>query len=133
MNRGIEQNGLKQSAAEIGKGVIAFSPLAQGLLGGRYLNGSPSDSRIRTSGKFLSEKNLTAEVMEKIEKLNQLAKKRGQTLAQMALSWVLKDEEVTSVLIGASKPEQIMENVKIVNNLGFTEEELKAIDEISIG
>ncbi|MBE7043202.1 MAG: L-glyceraldehyde 3-phosphate reductase [Ruminococcaceae bacterium] len=133
LNRGIEQNGLKQSAAEIGKGVIAFSPLAQGLLGGRYLNGIPSDSRIRTSGKFLSEKNLTADVLNKIEKLNQLAKQRGQTLAQMSLSWVLKDEKVTSVLIGASKPEQIIENTKIVNHTEFTQEELTAIDEISIG
>ncbi len=131
LNRGIEQNGLKQGAKEEGKGVIAFSPLAQGLLGGRYLNGIPSDSRIFRSGRFLSEKNLTPDVMEKIEKLNQLAKQRGQTLAQMALSWVLKDEEITSVLIGASKPEQIVENTKIVDSAGFTEEELRLIDDIS--
>ena len=132
LNRGIEQNGLKQAAKELGKGIIAFSPLAQGLLGGRYLNGIPADSRVARSGRFLSEKNLTPDVMGKIEALNQLAVKRGQTLAQMALSWVLKDEEVTSVLIGASKPEQIIENIKITERSDFTKEELALIDKISM-
>ena len=133
INRTIEQNALKDCSYSAGKGVIAFSPLAQGLLGGRYLNGIPDDSRIRTSGRFLSEKSLTPELLEKIKKLNDIAVSRGETLAQMALSWVLKDSSVTSVLIGASKPEQIVENAQIVNSKPFTRDELAAIDEISIG
>lgn len=130
LNRGIEQNGLKTAAAEEGKGIIAFSPLAQGLLGGRYRNGIPADSRIKKDGRFLKESNLTPQVMEQVAALDKLAAQRGQTLAQMALSWVLKDEKVTSVLIGASKPEQIIENTKIVGHCSFTEEELRSIDDI---
>lgn len=130
-NRTIEENGLKEASAQEGKGIISFSPLAQGLLTGRYLNGIPEDSRVRRSGKFLRESDLTEEKLGKIRALNALAEERGQSLAQMALSWVLKDDVAASVLIGASKPEQILDNVKIVNAVPFTEEELARIDAIS--
>lgn len=128
-NRTIEHNGLKKAAAEEGKGVIAFSPLAQGLLTDRYLDGIPADSRICTDGRFL-HKEQVEEKLAQIRALNEIARQRGQSLAQMALSWVLKDNEITSVLIGASKPSQILDNCGIVNNTCFSEEELKKIDEI---
>ena len=131
LDRKIEKNGLLSSSEKEGKGVIVFSPLEQGLLSDRYLNGIPEDSRIRTSGKFLTESALTPERISQIEKLNTLAKERGQTLAQMALAWVLEKNAVTSVLIGASKPEQILENLKAAKNTDFTAEELKKIDEIA--
>ncbi len=127
-DRHIETNGLKQMAEEIGCGIVAFSPLAQGLLSDKYLTGIPADSRIKRSGVFLQEKQLTPEKLSQIAKLNEIAKKRGQTLAQMALSWVLKDEVVTSVLIGASKPQQILENLKIMQAEDFSEEDLIAIE-----
>jgi len=129
-DRGIEQNELKNTAAELKKGIIAFCPLAQGMLTDRYLNGIPADSRIRTDGRFLKEEAITKERLTQIQELNQLAKDRGQTLAQMALSWVLRDGVVTSALIGASKPQQILDNVKAVENTVFSSEELKQIDEI---
>lgn len=125
----IEENGLKAAAREEGKGIIAFSPLAQGMLTDRYLNGIPQDSRIRTDGRFLQEKTVQAK-MQKIQQLNEIAKERGESLAQMALKWVRKDEDVTSVLIGASKPEQILENLKVLESAAFTKEELEKIDEI---
>lgn len=131
-NRTVEQNGLKETSAKLGKGIIAFSPLAQGMLTDRYLNGIPADSRIRTSGQFLTEKSLTPERLEQIRALNALAAERGQKLAQMALSWILRDGIVTSVLIGASKPQQILDNIKAVENTSFTDEELRRIDEISL-
>lgn len=130
LDRHIEEDGLKDYAAQNGIGLIAFSPLAQGLLTERYLNGVPEDSRIRTDGRFLKENALTEDLLNKITTLNEIAKQRGQSLAQMALSWVLKDSTVTSVLIGASKPSQIAENVAIVNAPAFSKEELKAIDDI---
>ncbi len=130
-DRTIENNGLKKAAEEAGKGIITFSPLAQGLLTDRYLNGIPADSRIRTDGRFLRESSLTEETLGKIRNLNELAKQRGQTLAQMALSWVLKDDVITSVLIGASRPAQITENLGCARNTSFTAEELKIIDENS--
>ncbi|MBR4031079.1 MAG: aldo/keto reductase [Clostridia bacterium] len=129
-NRTIENNGLLEASRKEGKGIIAYSPLAQGLLSDRYLNGIPKDSRIKKDGRFLNMKSLTEEKLIMISKLNKIAVERGQTLAQMALMWVLKDKAVTSVLIGASKPEQIIENIKSVNGAPFTEEELKAIDNI---
>ena len=129
-NRTIEQNGLKEAAAQEGKGIICFSPLAQGLLTDRYLGGVPSDSRIASDGRFLKESALTKERLSQIRALNELAAQRGQTLAQMALSWILRDGIVTSVLIGASRPEQIVENAKIVKRVPFTQEELAKIDEI---
>ena len=129
-DRTIENNGLKETSAELGKGIIAFSPLAQGLLTNRYLNGIPEDSRIRTDGRFLHADNLTEEKLQQIRKLNGIAAGRGQTLAEMALSWILKDGIVTSVLVGASRPSQIIDNVKAIQNIEFSEEELKKIDEI---
>ncbi|AQS06793.1 L-glyceraldehyde 3-phosphate reductase [Clostridium beijerinckii] len=130
-DRTIENNGLKRAAKENGKGIIAFSPLAQGTLTDKYLNGIPDDSRMKVDGRFLKQDILTEKKLEQIRRLNNIALNRGQTLAQMALSWVLKDSEVTSVLIGASKPSQIIENAGIVHNIGFTDEELRMIDEIS--
>jgi L-glyceraldehyde 3-phosphate reductase len=129
-DRKIEQNGLLDRAIEEKKGVIVFSPLAQGLLTGRYLNGIPSDSRVRTDGRFLKEATITEEMLQKIRTLDALARERGQSLAQMALSWIYSKEGVTSVLIGASKPEQILENLKMTENLHFTKEELSLIDSV---
>lgn len=131
-DRTIENNGLKETADRLQKGIIAFSPLAQGMLTDRYLHGIPADSRIKTDGRFLKEAALTRTRLNQIAELNELARKRGQTLAEMALSWVLKDGIVTSVLIGASKPEQILDNIKAIENTSFTDEELKKIDEISL-
>ncbi len=122
-DRHIETDGVKSFTAQNGCGIIAFSPLAQGLLTDKYLKGIPEDSRIKTDGRFLHADQLTPEKLAQITALNELAKNRGQTLAQMALSWVLRDGEVTSVLIGASKPEQILENLEIVGHTSFTEEE----------
>lgn len=132
-NRTIEQNGLKAASRECGKGIISFSPLAQGMLTDRYLNGIPSDSRVMTDGRFLHKDQLTEEKIHTIRELNDLAAKRGESLAQMALKWVLKDSDVTSVLIGASKPQQILENLKVLDAAPFTEEELQMIDRISLG
>lgn len=130
-DRTIEQNGLKSTAVRLEKGIIAFSPLAQGMLTNRYLNGIPADSRIMTDGRFLKQSALMPERLEQIRSLNEIANERGQTLAEMALAWVLKDGVVTSVLIGASKPSQILDNIKAINNTAFSAEELKRIDEIS--
>lgn len=127
-DRTIEENGLKKAALKKGTGIIAYSPLAQGLLTDRYLNGIPKDSRIYTDGRFLHKEEVEKKIGQ-IQALNEIASQRGQSLAQMALSWVLKDDEVTSVLIGASKPEQIVDNCGIMGNVHFTKEELKKIDE----
>lgn len=129
-NRWIEEDGLKKFAAENGCGLIAYSPLSQGLLTDKYLHGIPEDSRIRRDGRFLKESALTEERLAQISALNEMAKDRGQTLAQMALSWILKDSDLTSVLMGASRPEQIAENVGIVEKTDFTKNELEKIDEI---
>ncbi|AEE16894.1 L-glyceraldehyde 3-phosphate reductase [Treponema brennaborense] len=130
-NRQIEKDNLKEAARKAGCGIITFSPLAQGLLTDRYLTGIPADSRIAVSGKFLHESDLTEERLAQIRALNDIARRRGQTLAQMALSWILRDGAITSVLIGASKPEQITENIKIIQNTSFTDEELAEIDRIA--
>lgn len=129
-DRTIEKNGLKQTAEKLGKGIIAFSPLAQGLLSDRYLNGIPGDSRIRTDNRFLKESALTEEKLRQIRELNELAAGRGQSLAQMALAWVLKDNAVTSVLVGVSRAEQLLDNIKALDNTHFEESELAAIDRI---
>ena len=131
-DRTIEQNGLKDTARELQKGLITFSPLAQGQLTDRYLNGIPADSRIRTDGRYLKEATLAPHRMEQIRRLNDLAAQRGESLAQMALGWLLRQKEVTSVLIGASKPQQILDNVKALSCAPFTEEELRLIDSISL-
>lgn len=130
LERSIEEDGLKSYAAENGIGIIAFCPLAQGLLTDKYLHGIPEDSRIKTDGRFLKESAVNEEMLAKISALNEIAEGRGQSLAQMALSWVLRDGEVTSVLIGASKPAQITENCQIVRAAAFSREELDAIEGI---
>ncbi|WP_337615517.1 L-glyceraldehyde 3-phosphate reductase [Megamonas funiformis] len=131
-DRTIENNGLKEMAHKLNKGIIAFSPLAQGLLTDRYLKGIPEDSRIKTDGRFLKAEILTEKKLIQIANLNEIAKQRGQSLAQMALAWILKDNIVTSVLIGASKPEQILMNLEAMNNIAFSSEELKLIDDNSL-
>lgn len=131
INRTIEEDGLKETAKKLQKGIIAFSPLSQGLLTDRYLNGIPADSRIRTDGRFLKESALTEERLQQIRKLNEIAAERGQTLAEMALSWILRDGIVTSVLAGASKSSQILDNIKALKNTTFTEEEKALIDSVS--
>ncbi|MCM1063050.1 MAG: aldo/keto reductase [Eubacterium sp.] len=128
--RDIEKDGLKDYAAAHGIGIITFCPLAQGLLTDRYLHGIPEDSRIRTDGRFLKENAITEETVAKVRKLGELAAQRGQTLAQMALSWILRDGDITSVLIGASRPSQILDNIGMIRNTSFSEEERKKIDEI---
>ena len=129
-DRTIENNGLKDMAAKLKKGIISFSPLAQGLLTDRYLNGVPSDSRIATDGRFLKTDNLTDKKLNAIRELNEMAKSRNQSLAQMALAWVLKDDIVTSVLIGASKAEQVLDNIAAIRNIEFCDEELEKIDKV---
>jgi len=130
LDRKIEQNGLLDAAREEKKGIIVFSPLAQGLLTDRYLDGIPEDSRVRTSGIFLKQESITEEKLEKIRALNEIARERGESLAQMALAWVLRREEVTSVLVGASKPEQILDNIGVLRSAPFSAEELERIDKI---
>jgi L-glyceraldehyde 3-phosphate reductase len=110
--------------------VITFSPLAQGLLSDRYLQGIPKDSRIATDGRFLTEKNLDHETMDKIQRLNKVAKDRGQSLAQMALSWIMRDGDITSVLVGASKSAQILDNLKMMDNMNFSDDEIAEIEKI---
>lgn len=130
-DRTIEKNGLKDTAVRLGKGIIAFSPLAQGLLTDRYLHGIPADSRMRTDGRFLKDNALTPERLAQITALNDLAARRGESLATMALKWILKDGAVTSVLVGASRPEQVLDDLKVLQSPDFTEEELAIIDQNS--
>ncbi|MCI6172639.1 MAG: aldo/keto reductase [Clostridiales bacterium] len=132
-DRGPERNGLLETAASLGKGVITFSPLAQGLLTDRYLHGIPSDSRIRRDGRFLKESALTPDRLNRIRELNDLAASRGQTLAEMALAWLLAKDTVTSVLVGASRPSQLLDDIRCLQNTSFTEDELDAIDRIALG
>lgn len=129
MNRWVETDGLLDTAKEVGAGVICFSPLAQGVLTDRYLKGIPEDSRAAKNG-FLKSSNITPELVEKVKKLGEIAAGRGQSIAEMALSWVLREDKVTTVLIGASRKEQILDNIKIVDNLEFTADELQAIENI---
>ncbi|HEY5226903.1 MAG TPA: L-glyceraldehyde 3-phosphate reductase [Opitutaceae bacterium] len=124
------EKGLLDVLAKEGIGGIAFTPLAQGMLTGRYLQGIPSDSRAGHDPRFLKPENITEEKLGRIRKLDALAKKRGQSLAQMALAWVLRQPAVTSALIGASKVSQIDENLGALRNLAFSDEELKAIEGI---
>lgn len=124
------EGGLLDLLEKEGVGCIPFSPLAQGLLTDKYLHGIPADSRVATSGIFLKEDHITPERIEKIKALNQIAQQRGQKLAHMALSWILKDKRVTTVLIGASKPEQITDSLQALKNTSFSYGELTAIDKI---
>lgn len=130
LDRGIEKDGLKEYAAKNGIGIITFCPLAQGLLTNRYLNGIPADSRIRTDGRFLKEDAVSETLLGKLRALNALAEKRGQSLAQMALAWILRDGDITSVLIGASRASQVVDNVGMLDNLQFSEDERSQIEQI---
>lgn len=132
LNRWVDKTGLLDTLAEHGVGCIAFTPLAQGLLTGKYLNGIPDGSRMQAEGKKargLTENMLSENNLKSLRLLQEIAQQRGQSMAQMALSWLLKDNRVTSVLIGASRPEQLEENVLALNNLAFTPEELAQIDQ----
>lgn len=130
LNRTIENNGLKETSAKLGKGIICFSPLAQGLLSDRYLKDIPADSRVKKDGRFLKEETVN-EKRDILIKLNEIASARNQTLAEMALAWILKDSAITSVLVGASRPGQILDNIKALENTSFTKEELAAIDKLT--
>ncbi len=130
LDRTIEEDGVKEFCRQEGIGIIAFSPLAQGMLTDKYLHGIPEDSRVARDPRFLHASDITEAKLHKISELNKIAELRGQTLAQMALSWVLKDREVCSVLIGASKPEQIRENISAADHTDFSKEELEKIEEI---
>lgn len=129
-DRSIERDGLKAYAAENGIGIITFCPLAQGLLTDRYMNGIPENSRIKTDGRFLKEDAITTETLAKIRALNAVAKERGQSLAQMALAWIMRDGDITSVLIGASRASQIVDNVGMLENTQFGSGELEQIEQI---
>ena len=131
-DRHIEADALEQAAADVGFGIICFSPLAQGLLTDRYLDGVPADSRIGKGGPFLKREQLTQEKLGQIRALNKVALSRGQSLSELALSWVLRSEQVTSVLIGASTPEQVVQNLGILHASTFSAEELSAIDAITL-
>ncbi|MDD6980192.1 MAG: aldo/keto reductase [Clostridia bacterium] len=128
LDRGIERDGLKTYAAQNGIGLITYSPLAQGLLTDRYLDGIPADSRIRTDGRFLKEQAITPDYLRRANALNDIAHRRGQTLAQMALAWILRDEDITGVLVGASRPSQIADCVGTIHSAAFSEEELAEIN-----
>jgi len=131
LNRWVETDGLKQTLHELGIGSIAFTPLAQGMLTSKYLNGAPEGSRA-TQGKSLLDGFLNDESLGNIRKLNEIAQGRGQTLAQMAIAWVLRDEGITSALIGASKPEQVIDCVQATANLAFSDAELAEIDKYAV-
>lgn len=124
------EDGLLDVLEKDGVGCIPFSPLAQGLLTNKYLHGIPEDSRAAKSTGFLQKSQVTNERISQISRLNDIALKRGQTLAQMALSWLLKDPRITSVLIGASRPEQLADSLKCLDNIEFSKEELSKIEEI---
>ena len=130
INRWVETDGLKDTLKELGIGSIAFTPLAQGMLTGKYLNGVPAESRA-ADDKSLNPEMLSEQTIANLRSLNAIAERRGQTLAQMALSWVLRDGGITTALIGASKPEQIVDCVGALKNLEFTAEELTEIDQYS--
>lgn len=130
LNRWVETDGLKDTLKDLGVGSIAFTPLAQGLLTNKYLNGIPEGSRM-TQGKSLGENQLSEATLTAIKALNEVAKNRGQTLAQMAIAWVLRGGDITTALIGASKPEQITDCVAATHNLDFTPDELAEIDRLA--
>ena len=127
LNRWIERDGLDDFAAENSIGLSVFSPLYQGFLTGKYLNGIPEDSRVGKGNTWIG-KELDDKMIKRLNTLNAIAAQRGQTLSQMALSWVLRNKAVTTVLIGASRPEQIIENVKCIEHLDFTDDELDRIE-----
>ncbi len=124
------ENGLLDVLGNNGVGCIPFSPLAQGLLTDKYLNGIPADSRVATSGVFLNESHITPEKVAILKNLNEIAQQRGQKLAHMALAWLLKDSRVTSLLIGASRPEQVLDSLQSLKNTTFSAEEITAIENV---
>lgn len=128
LDRETERNGILDASSDRKKGVIIYSPLAQGMLTDRYLHGIPEDSRIRTDGRFLQASQLTEERLAQLRQLQAIAQDRGQTLAQLALCWILRQKAVTSVLVGASRPEQITDTLQIVGQKPLTDEELRAVD-----
>ncbi len=130
MDRWVEDDGLLNTLEKVGVGSIVFSPLEQGILTGKYLNGIPEDSRAATEGSYLSESQITPELVEKVQKLNHIAESRNQSLAQMAIAWLLKDKRVTSVLVGVSKVSQLNDNIHTLKNLEFSDDELDKIEEI---
>lgn len=130
LNRWVERDGLKDTLRDLGIGSIAFTPLAQGMLSAKYLNGIPEGSRA-TQGKSLEQSMITPRAIENIRALNALAQARGQTLAQMALAWVLRDGGITTALIGASRPEQVIDCAGAIDNLDFSADELAEIDRVT--
>lgn len=130
MDRWVEENKLLDTLEKVGVGSIVFSPLEQGILTGKYLNGIPKDSRAATPGTYLNEDQITPEVVQQVKKLNKIAENRNQSLAQMAIAWLLKDQRVTSVLVGVSKVNQLKDNVEALDNLDFSDAELNAIEGI---
>ena len=130
LNRWVERDRLKETLKELGVGSIVFSPLAQGMLTTKYLDGVPEGSRA-TKGGSLRQRFLTESALASVRALNEVAQKRGQTLAQMAIAWVLRGGGITSALIGASRPEQVTDCAGAINNLDFSEEELAEIDRLS--
>src|SRR5210317_194526 len=130
LNRWVERDGLKETLDDLGVGSIAFTPLAQGLLTNKYLNGVPDQSRANQD-KSLDKQHLTPDLLENLNALNKMAQDRGQTLAQMALAWVLRGGRITTALIGASKAQQVIDCAGAINNLDFTESELCEIDRLS--
>lgn len=131
LDRTVERNGLKDTAKRLGKGLIIFSPLEQGLLTGRYLDGIPADSRATHDPRFLTPADVQR-MHGKIVALHEIARQRGQSLAEMAVAWLLHDDAVTSVLVGASKPQQILDNIGALRNTEFDADELAAIDAIAV-
>ena len=131
LNRWVERDGLKDTLEELGVGSIAFSPLAQGMLSTKYLSGVPENSRA-AQDKSLSPNMLSEQALSNIRQLNEIAKARGQTLAQMAIAWVLREGGITTALIGASKPAQITDCAGAIKNLNFTSQELANIDKYAM-
>jgi L-glyceraldehyde 3-phosphate reductase len=125
------ENGLIEAVERVGAGMIAFSPLAQGVLSSRYLDGIPTGSRAAGGSRFLLPAHITPDLLDKVRALNEIARARGQTLAQLAIAWVLRDPRMTSALVGASSVEQLRENVAAVRQSGFSAEELAAIDRLA--
>ena len=124
------ENGLLDELEKQGTGAIAFSPLEQGVLTNKYLKGFPEDSRVVKDGRYLTRDQITLEVINKVKALNQIAQRRGQSLAQMAVAWLLKDQRVTTVLVGVSKVSQLLDNIGALDNLNFSEKELEEIEKI---
>lgn len=124
------EDGLMTELERQRTGAIAFSPLAQGILTNKYLGKIPENSRMAKDGRYLKQDQITPEILEKVQKLNEMAQSREQSLAQMAIAWILRDERITSVLVGVSRPEQLIDNVNALKNLNFSEDELNRIEQI---